>query len=75
MRFGPKCEDGFLPVYSVDTEEEARDLIVLACETNGHGEYIAKELVMSQTLENLKAFGKRLKKTHEWMKKQQSSRK
>lgn len=26
MRFGPKCPRGFLPVYSVDTEEEVLDI-------------------------------------------------
>jgi hypothetical protein len=50
---------------SVDTEAEAKALIVLACETNGRGQYIARELVQDQTLENLESFGQRLAKAHD----------
>lgn len=57
MTFGRKVPEGNLPVYSVGTMEEAHELIVLCCGTNGRGEYIARELVMDQTLENLDAFG------------------
>jgi hypothetical protein len=49
----------------VDTEEEAQRLITLACETNTAGEYIARELIEEQTIDNLRAFGERLEKTHE----------
>lgn len=62
MRFGPKCKDGCLPVFSVATEKEARSLLVAACGTNMDGEFVAKELVMDQTLENLRAFSDRLVK-------------
>lgn len=68
MRFGPKCEDGSLPVFSVDTEEQAKELLSLACETNGAGEYVARELLHRQTLDNLKAFSDRLAATWEWLK-------
>lgn len=54
-----------LPVYSVSDAEEARDLLVMACETNNRGEFIAKELVREQSLENLDAFGKRLNFMHD----------
>ena len=64
MRFGPKCEDGFLPVYSVADEEEAKALLTLACSTNFDGEYIAKQLVMEQTLENLESFSAQLDRAH-----------
>jgi len=47
-------------VFSTDTEEEAKALICLACEKNMRGEYIARELVHEQTLENLQAFSDRL---------------
>ena len=40
---------------------------MLACETNLHGEFIAKELVREQTLENLYAFGDRLARVHDEM--------
>ncbi len=58
---------GHLPVFSVDTEKEAKDLIVLACETNGRGEYVARELVMEQTLDNLERFSDRLAKAWAFM--------
>ncbi len=45
--------------------EEARQLVVLCCGTNYQGDYIARELVMDQTLENLYAFGERLAKAHD----------
>jgi hypothetical protein len=60
---------GSLPVYSVDTEEEAQSLLVLACGTNNEGQFIARELVVEQTLDNLDAFGARLEETDEMLKK------
>ncbi len=48
MRYGRTCEKGFLPVYSVDTEEEARMLLMLTCSTVKEGpqagEFYADEL-------------------------------
>lgn len=64
MRFGPKLEKGFLPVYSVDSEEEARDLLVRCCPRNMDGEFIAPELAQTQSLENLYTFGERLEREH-----------
>lgn len=69
MRYGRTVEDGFLPVYSVDTEKEARALLVLACETNMNGDFVARELAQEQTIERLFAFGDRLAATHERMRK------
>jgi len=43
------------------TEEQARELLVLACSTNLQGEFVANELVHEQTFENLYAFGDRLR--------------
>lgn len=72
MRFGRTVEPGFLPCYSVDTEDEARDLLVATCSTvkagPQRGEFIARELLEEQTLENLAAFGDRLAAAHERMK-------
>ena len=64
MRFGPKCEDGFLPVYSVADEDEAQALLTLACSTNMDGEYVAKHLVRDQTVENLELFSTYLDRAH-----------
>lgn len=64
MRFGPKCERGFLPVYSVADEREAEDLLLAACGRNLDGEFVAKELAAHQTLDNLKAFSDRLHAVH-----------
>ena len=63
VRFGRTVEPGFLPVFSVDTEEEAEQLLVAACATNLRGEFIAEELGHTQSLENLYAFGRRLERT------------
>lgn len=52
-------------MFSVGDEKEAQELIVLACPTNFQGEYIADELAHEQTLENLYAFGDRLRKIHD----------
>ena len=66
VRFGTECPDGFLPVYSVGSEEEARRLLTLACPTDRiTGEYIAKELAASQTLANLETFSNRLADLHD----------
>ena len=47
-------------MFSVDTEEEAKKLLVVACPTNINGQYVAPELAREQTLENLYAFSDRL---------------
>lgn len=64
MGYGPKVPGGRLPVFSVDTEEEARALIVAACPrtTDGTGQHYAPELAEEQTLENLQRFSDRLAK-------------
>lgn len=52
-------------VFSVDTEEEAERLLVLTCPTNLKHEYVAPELVREQTLGNLTAFARRLKRGYD----------
>ena len=47
-------------MFTVDTEEQARALLTLACPLNLEGEYFAEELAHEQTLENLGAFKDRL---------------
>ncbi len=61
-------------IYSVDTEEEANALLVMACGTNLDGEFVARELASEQTLENLFAFGDRLRSIHEMVKKTSQGR-
>lgn len=70
MRFGLKCEDGFLPVYSVGSEKEARALLTMCCGTNNEGEFVARELMNEQNMGNLLTFGLRLHKMHELLVKQ-----
>ena len=65
MRFGRTVPEGFLPVFSVDTEEEAERLLVLGCPVSLSGEYVAVELAEKQTLERLYAFGDRLEGLYE----------
>lgn len=60
--------DGFLPVMSVDTEEEARSLLVLSCPRNEAGEFVARDLVEEQTLENLETFSAKLEANYKILK-------
>lgn len=68
MSYGRRTPDGSLPVFSVETEQEARDLLILACPTNGLGQFVAEELVHEQTFVNLAAFSDRLEKAWKEMK-------
>ena len=58
-----------LPVYSVADEIEAEMLLTSACPMtkNQPSHYIAEELVKEQTIDNLRAFGRRLDGVHERM--------
>ena len=56
--------DGWLPVFSVDTEEDAKSLIVLTCPTDREGNYYARELVHEQTLDNLQRFSDKLQEAY-----------
>jgi hypothetical protein len=49
-----------LPVFSVDTEEDAKQLITLCCPRDAAGIFYARELAHEQTLENLQAFSDKL---------------
>lgn len=60
VRYGRSVPRGFLPVFSTDTEEEARQLLTLMCPVNQDGEFVAPELTRAQTLENLQTFSDRL---------------
>jgi hypothetical protein len=67
VTFGRTCPAGYLPAFSVDTEDEAKELIVRCCEAvwvrdehGGHFGFIAQELEQEQTLERLYSFGRRL---------------
>lgn len=60
VRYGRTVEEGFLPVFSVNTAKEAEALLERACPRNADGEFVAEELVAEQTLENLSDFGERL---------------
>ena len=54
-------------MFSVNTEEEAKRLIVLTCPMNVDGQYYARELAEEQTLENLQAFSDKLVKAYDYM--------
>lgn len=81
MRFGRdlksagiKKNEHFLPVYSVDTEEEAKTLLILTCgrekdPKTGKLEFVAKSLAMEQSLPRLYGFGHRLDHAYKEMKK------
>lgn len=65
--------EGSLPAFSVDTEEEARSLITIACPRSAgdDGQYFARELAVEQTLPRLYAFSDRLAEIYEEMKKRE----
>lgn len=63
MRYGRNVPNGFLPVFSVDTEKEAERLLTYACQRNLYGEFLARELMEKQTLTNLQKFSDRLAQT------------
>lgn len=65
MTFGRKVPNGNLPVYSVGDAEEARQLLVLSCPRNIHGDFVATELAQHQTLDNLEQFAQRLDRMHD----------
>lgn len=60
MGYGRVTPEGRLPVFSVETEEEAKMLIVMACPSDSEGNYYARELAQEQTMENLVAFSDRI---------------
>lgn len=47
-------------MYSVNTEAQARELLMFTCPRNYNNEFVAPELAAEQTLENLRAFSDRL---------------
>ena len=65
MRYGRAPDPGFLPVFSVWTEQEAEALIVATCPTDMDGNYYARELVEEQTLENLENYSTHLDQIHD----------
>jgi len=71
VRYGIVCPAGFLPVYSVDTEEEARRIIIMTCSLHD-GEYYAESVAGLEGSERLKAFydfGAKLERAHTHLKK------
>lgn len=67
--YGVTVPEGRLPVFSTDTEEQARRLIVLTCPRDAAGNYYARELAEEQTLENLQRFSDKLARAWEVLKK------
>lgn len=67
MAYGRRPK-GSLPIFSVDTEEEAKALLIMTCKRSLDGKLYAPELAESQTLENLYAFGDRLRAAYRRMK-------
>jgi len=67
VKIGAVCPQGFLPVYSTDTKEEAKQIVVLACPTNYDGDYVAPEVAGTtgdERISQFVAFGKRLEQIH-----------
>lgn len=68
VTYGRKCPEGFLPVFSVDSEQEAIDLLTLTCPKNAMGQWFSRELAMNQSLETLDSFSDTLHEAYELMK-------
>lgn len=66
--------DGRLPVFSTNTEAEAKMLIVMCCPVDRFGHYYARELMEDQTLDNLQVFSDRLQRGWDLMKKRRGRR-
>ena len=65
MGYGTVVPDGYLPIFSVDTEEEAQKLLIAACPRDIEGNLYARELAQEQTIERLFAFGEKLAVIHD----------
>jgi len=73
VQVGQVCPEGSLPVYSCDTEADAKLLVGMACKMNLAGEHYAPELLddFGQPLESEErmrafvSFGQRLAKLHQ----------
>lgn len=65
---------GRLPIFSVDTEEEAKTIIIMTCKRDMKGNYYAPELAEEQTLERLYAFGDRLRAAYARLKVRRSQK-
>lgn len=52
-------------MFSVGSEKEAKSLLVMSCPTNNDGEYIARQLIHDQSLDNLQEFSDFLAERHE----------
>lgn len=68
MGYGVTVPKGRLPVFTTDTEEQARKLVVACCQTDAAGNYYAQELAEEQTLENLQKFSDKLARVWQLMK-------
>ena len=76
MRYGRGAmPDGFLPVFSTDTEEEALDVVVATCSLGLDGNYYSPELAREQTLENLQMLGDKMEHVYQMIRPKPDSQK
>lgn len=61
-------------MFSTDTEEEAKTLIVMACPRDNAGVFYARELAEEQTLENLQKFSDKLARCWEMLQARRASK-
>lgn len=60
-------------MFSADTEEDAKTLIVMTCTMGPDGNYYARELIAEQNLENLQKFNDKLALAYEHLMKRRES--
>lgn len=65
MRYGRGAKPrGFLPVFSTDTEEEARSVIVATCSRGLDGKYYSHDLAREQSIEVLFALSEKMARAY-----------
>jgi hypothetical protein len=65
VRYGRgACPEGFLPIFSVNSEDEAQRLLVATCSRGLDGNYYANEMAREQSLAQFVVFGQKLERVY-----------
>lgn len=72
MRYGRgACPKGFLPIFSVRTEAEAKLLLAMTCSLGPDRNYYSNEMARDQSLEQFALFGQKLARAYACMQESQ----
>ena len=65
MRYGRgACPEGFLPIFSVNSEDEAKRLLVVTCSLGPDRHYYSNEMAADQSIEQFARFGQKLARAY-----------